>query len=588
LKLTEEQNKVISFTGDMLVNAVAGSGKTTTLIEYAKARPRDSKILYIVFNKSVKTEAQRKFKEAGLSNVTVETAHSLAFKDVIRRYNYQLNPKGYKTFELVELLGIESEGEKHLEFIIANYINQLVSCFCNSDKEKVQDVNYPSLITEKKAKTFVDSFYSTIEKYARIFLGKMDSGEIKVTHDFYLKKYQLSKPTLNFDYILFDEGQDASPVMLSVFLNQNAVKIIVGDRNQQIYSWRYAVNALEKVQFDKYELSNSFRFPQEIADLSSRVLDWKNHLEKLQKVNIKGLGRSKDSQSVAVIARTNLGLLLQAIDFIQDHPQIEKIYFEGNINSYTYAEDGASLYDVLNLYKGRPSKVRNKMIRQMQDIRELEEYIEKTADVELDLMVKIVNEHGNNIHNLINQIKELHVKDDQKEEAEIIFSTVHRSKGMEYDTVYLASDFISEARILELKPEIEKKEVNPARLIEEINLLYVATTRAKNQLVIERDLLPVGIKPTKYIQVRKPSQKITDLIYSKADAKPTDKKSYSFEEVRKKYSNAYTPWSDELDEELTKMFCEGYTVQQMKDHFGRSYGAIRSRIEKLELNEKYP
>src|SRR5690606_39022624 len=120
--------------------------------------------------------------------------------------------------------------------------------------------------------------------------------------------------------------------------------------------------------------------------------------------------------------------------------------------------------------------------------------------------------------------------------------------------------------------------------IEEINLLYVAITRAKNQLVIERDLLPIGIKPTKHIQVRKPSQKITDLIYSKADAKPSDEKSYSFEEARKKYSNAYTPWSDKLDEELTKMFCEGYTVQQMKDHFGRSYGAIRSRIEKLELN----
>ncbi|MFT5666789.1 MAG: F-box protein 18 (helicase) [Vicingaceae bacterium] len=588
MKLTEQQNKVISFNGDMVVNAVAGSGKTTTLIEYAKAKPQNSKILYIVFNKSVKVEAKRKFKAAGLNNVTVESAHSLAYNNIIRQNGYKLNPKGYKVYELVDLLGIETEGEKHLEFVIANHINQLISCFCNSEKEKVQDVNYPNLIIEKKARTFVDSFYPIIEKKARIFLSMMDKGQIEVTHDFYLKKYQLSKPTLNYDYVLFDEGQDASPVMLSIFLNQKATKVIVGDRHQQIYSWRYAVNALEKVEFSKFELSSSFRFPQDIADLSERVLDWKNHLEKHEKVNIKGEGSSVLLKSKAVLARTNLGLLLQAIDFINDHPQIEKVYFEGNINSYTYAEDGASLYDVLNLYQERKNKVKNKMIRQMQDISELEEYIEKTNDVELGLMVKIVKEHGSDIHKLLKRIKELHVEDDKKDEAEIIFSTVHRSKGMEYDTVYLASDFIDEARIMELKPEIEKGELKPSRLIEEINLLYVAITRTKCELIIDQNFLPIGVKPSKSIITRKPSEKITDLVFHvEIEVEKPDNKSYSYEDARKKNTNAYTPWSDKLDDELTRMFCEGYTSQQLKVHFNRSYGSIKSRIKKLELSEKY-
>ena len=122
-------------------------------------------------------------------------------------------------------------------------------------------------------------FYRMIEKQARIFLSKMDKGEIEITHDFYLKKFQLSNPTLFFDYILFDEGQDASAVMLDIFLKQKATKVIVGDTHQQIYGWRFAVNSLEKADFKTYQLSTSFRFSQDIANLAMEVLQWKNHNE---------------------------------------------------------------------------------------------------------------------------------------------------------------------------------------------------------------------------------------------------------------------------------------------------------------------
>lgn len=75
----------------------------------------------------------------------------------------------------------------------------------------------------------------------------MEQGEIEITHDFYLKKFQLEAPMLQYDFILFDEGQDASAAMLDVFLKQKATKVIVGDTNQQIYGWRFAVNSLEKI-----------------------------------------------------------------------------------------------------------------------------------------------------------------------------------------------------------------------------------------------------------------------------------------------------------------------------------------------------
>ena len=120
MKLTAEQEAIINSTGDIKINAVAGSGKTTTIIEYAKARPKQAKILYLAFNKSVKLEALKKFAERGLHNVTVETAHSLAYKNIVFRHQYKVRPQGYKTHELAELLGLQGNGEKHHEYVIAN------------------------------------------------------------------------------------------------------------------------------------------------------------------------------------------------------------------------------------------------------------------------------------------------------------------------------------------------------------------------------------------------------------------------------------------------------------------------------------
>ena len=88
MELTKEQYEIINSTGNIKINAVAGSGKTTTIIEYAKARPQHSKILYLAFNKSVKLDAAKRFADKGLDNVKVETAHSLAYKHIVFKYNY--------------------------------------------------------------------------------------------------------------------------------------------------------------------------------------------------------------------------------------------------------------------------------------------------------------------------------------------------------------------------------------------------------------------------------------------------------------------------------------------------------------------
>ncbi len=217
MQLTSEQQAIISSSGNIKINAVAGSGKTTTVIEYAASRPKDSRILYLAFNKSVKIEAVKKMEARGLKNVKVETAHSLAYKHIVFKHNYKVRVLGYKTNEIADILGLQGNGEKHYEYVVANHINKFVAYFCNSDKQKIQDLNYLDTITDAKARIFIKNCYSFLAIQTRVFLAKMDRGEIDITHDFYLKKFQLSNPVLPYDYILFDEGQDASAAMLHVF-----------------------------------------------------------------------------------------------------------------------------------------------------------------------------------------------------------------------------------------------------------------------------------------------------------------------------------------------------------------------------------
>ena len=593
MELTREQYAIINSTGNIKINAVAGSGKTTTIIEYAKARPKNSRILYLAFNRSVKLEAEKKFADKGLLNVQVETAHSLAYKHIFTS-KYKLRPQGYKTHEIKEVLGIPGSGVKHTEYVIANHIGKFAAYFCNSEKQKIQDLNYLEVISDSKARAFVKKYYAYIEYQTRLLLSKMDKAEIEITHDFYLKKYQLSNPVLNYDFILFDEGQDASPAMLDVFLKQKSTKVIVGDMYQQIYGWRFAVNSLEKTDFNTFQLTTSFRFSQDIANLAISILDWKKHLGKHETVVISGHNTSKELKSKAVLARTNLGLLLKAIEYVTEKEDINKIYFEGNINSYTYAEDGASLYDVLSLYNGNHQLIKDKLIRAMKDMDELKEYIKNSDDPQLGMMVEIVKEYGNRIPGIIKTIKEKHVGDDEKEKAQMVFSTVHRCKGMEYDTIQLVNDFLTEEKLKDLAATIKENSLNKSKLHEEINLLYVAVTRTRNSLHIPDVLVPEDfpdspqIHKLKVLKVEE-IQKMESLIQNveiRTDTKIKEK-AYSVETIRETHKDAYKPWTKEQDDELELMYCEGITMRDIIKHFGRTRGAIRHRIKKLELFEKY-
>lgn len=74
--------------------------------------------------------------------------------------------------------------------------------------------------------------------------------------------------------------------------------------------------------------------------------------------------------------------------------------------------------------------------------------------------------------------------------------------------------------------------------------------------------------------------------YLKAYKQLLGEPAYSVEACRTDYPNAYMPWTQEDEDKLEQLFCEGKTTKELSEIFQRKQGAIRSRVKKLELEEK--
>ncbi|MDR6845539.1 hypothetical protein [Flavobacterium granuli] len=74
------------------------------------------------------------------------------------------------------------------------------------------------------------------------------------------------------------------------------------------------------------------------------------------------------------------------------------------------------------------------------------------------------------------------------------------------------------------------------------------------------------------------------LFNSKSKSRSLKKSDYSkINIIKKTHTQAYEPWSSEADEKLILLFRQGKTVKDLSEIFGRTNGAIRSRINKLLL-----
>lgn len=471
MELTREQKDIVARDlrpGQLLkVVAFAGTGKTTTLVEYAKARPH-MRFLYVAFNKSVQKEAERKFP----ANVTARTSHALAFRSHGYMHRHRLVP-GYKPSTVREALGLEHYEDA--KYAIDTLTNYLVS---KDAKVSKKHIPFDAGILYQQKRRPAPDFVRLANRLGRIMCDETDDS-VGMLHDGYLKLYQLSKPCLHFDCILLDEAQDINPATSDFVLSQAkpdgkpraASIILVGDSHQQIYSFRGARDVLQPIQSDHtLYLTRSFRFDSNVARVANMVLErFKGEKRKLVGQPLKKAAKPQwNPRQYTVIARTNAAIFDKAV---QLHHR-RKIGFVNGIDSYRFG----IIRDVYHLYAGNGHRSSNPFIRSFGAYEALKRYAEKTEDYELFGIFKIVEKYQSKVPYFVDRIETTAVGEN---DAEIILTTAHKAKGLEWDHVQLAGDFPEFVRNGKI---VDASSLSP----DEFNLVYVAMTRTRCRLKFDR------------------------------------------------------------------------------------------------------
>jgi hypothetical protein len=479
---SKEQEAILDRDGSFCIHGTAGSGKTTTLCSWASLNSNKS-VIGLSYNGHSRNELVRKSQGLGITNITLETIHSFAQKGVFRTNNkpksFELSLSSAKIVELLKLKDIP--GMENSCYLQAQWTYRALSFFLNSTLSSFTDL-LPEYFPYESADPAFENNFERIIKDASMIYDLMKSQKIPMLHDVYLKMFWQLNHMIPYDAILFDEGQDASPVMLDIFLRQQGItKVIVGDQHQQLYSWRYASNALENIPLEKVFLTSCFRFSSSISGLANRILEWKRELGMpFSTPPVEGAKHQypnpfPESYSSGIIARTNIGLLSEAIRLLAlDLPIMKSIAFEGNIESYKFSDNGESLYDVLNLWAGKREFIKHPMIKNMRSFDELKSYNLMSRDKSLKAQISLVEDYKKDITFLL---KDLGTRvTEEKQKANLVFTTAHKAKGMEYEEVTLADDFLL---INEIKEKLSGNKMTLSMACEEINLLYVSITRSK-------------------------------------------------------------------------------------------------------------
>jgi hypothetical protein len=201
--------------------------------------------------------------------------------------------------------------------------------------------------------------------------------------------------------------------------------------------------------------------------------------------------------------------------------------------------------------------------------------VEQTADKQLGMMAELVDAYGNEIPGLISSLKKMHIGDDDKSQADLIFTTVHRCKGMEYDVVRLADDFLTEEALLKQLEE-DRSPAQIRRLTEEVNLLYVAVTRTRNLLIIPESMEVPGMPHSSHIRVMRNLKQ--EAAGRKGGKSAPARGTATRRDADPKPRAASRNWTAADDRQLAGMYHAGKTLKDMVLHFERSASAIQMRI----------
>lgn len=461
---TDEQTAIVDgfFTGsNLIIEAGAGTGKTSTLKMLAGEAGRRRGV-YIAYNKAIQVDAQASFP----STVMCKTAHGLAYGAVGRQFSSRLNGPRQRAQDTANLLRINepiqvADGKGYLApQALARLVMETIGKFCYSADAEIGRYHVPLVngVDEDAERAELARYLVPIAQRAWNEDITQLAGRLRFTHDMYLKIWCLSRPQIGADYVLLDEAQDSNPAVASLVTDQDAQQILVGDRNQAIYGWRGAADAMQSFDGKRLYLSQSFRFGPAIADEANK---WLARLHAPLRLSGYEQYQSRVEACAdprAILCRSNAGAIARVMTAVAAGRRVALV---GGGNDIKRMADAA-----LALKSGKPTD--HPELFAFSTWLEVQDYVDSGSEgSDLKVFVRLIDQWG--------PAAVIRVCDELVDEAYagVVVSTAHKAKGREWPTVQIANDF----------PGPKPDEDGPVLLArEDAMLAYVSVTRAQQVL----------------------------------------------------------------------------------------------------------
>lgn len=499
------QQKIFDFvtkgTGNAVINAKAGSGKTTTLVEAMKLIPSKEKVLFVAFNKAIEQELTKRLE--GYDNVDVRTYHGLAFamlkQSLGKKGNIRVTEYKYTAYingnihALVPNAYMLTPDDLRT---VKNNIKLIVDFARFNLAQSLSEIN--DICTKYGIKPLLNEREAAIET---LEWGKNHISDIDFTDMIWLCiERDIKTRIYKYDYIFIDEAQDSSIVQQALIkkcYKRGSRFIAIGDDFQCINAFAGAdQDAFKKMQKEPntkiLDLPITYRCPKTVV----------NYVRNTVGVEIEAYDKAIDGEirfDVNPYAPKDNDMVL-----CRNTAQLVKLYMKYNrINkkSYLKGRNIGETFKTLLIQNEQKYLSRDMMTDGV--FPRLYEHLFALIDKEMTLTGMDYEDVVNlrHIMDFVDTIKALEAlseglvwKEDLINKIDTIFtdadkdgvclSTIHKAKGLEADNVFILCPSLMPSK--HAKQTWEK--------IAEENLMYVAMTRAKKTLnYISEKLFPVNM-----------------------------------------------------------------------------------------------
>jgi len=453
----------------ILVNAVAGSGKTTTIVEVANRIPLTG--IFLAFNKAIAEELGQKLPP----HFPAKTFHALGMKILKDRLASKLNVSARKVSNLMN----DAEVNKDMVYPVSQLVGRAktygIGIFWDIEEEEAW-YNCLDALSLDVPKGFSEE---QVVKMAQTFLQKSNSVLTTIDFDDMLYLPLLLQRKYGWDLkdypvIIIDEAQDNNGIQLEL-LKQLTDKVIgVGDRNQAIYAFRgsdyTSMDLLSKAfNCQEFPLDVSYRCPQSVVREAQEIVPHIKAREDAPEGNV-GMMELEEfhetdwGRDTMIVCRTNAPLMEVAFKrlkkqlpftMLSNEPQ-KLIFYVKSIKAGGIQEFKTRLEEKHNAAMEALEKAGRKNRMAMEHDRFDSIYFLASQCDSVPMLEALLN-------------KILYSKGGPA------LCTIHKSKGLERKNVVIFRADLLPA------PWVVKND-KPEELQQEANLEYVAITRAQDEL----------------------------------------------------------------------------------------------------------